>query len=47
MNCNDVTAILDTHRTRLSPAERCVVDEHLTSCEDCAAAWYAQTAMLG
>lgn len=48
MNCNDVSAILDAHRNeRLSPAERCAVDEHLCVCDDCAAAWHAQTTMLG
>jgi TonB family protein len=48
MNCNDVAAILDAHRNeQLSPAERCVVDEHLSCCDDCAAAWHAQAAMLG
>jgi TonB family protein len=48
MNCNDVSAVLDAHRSqRLSPAERCAIDEHLTACDDCTAAWHAQTAMLG
>jgi TonB family protein len=44
MNCNDVASILDTHRSaRLTAAERTTVDEHLTSCEDCDAAWHAHT----
>jgi TonB family protein len=48
MNCHDVAAILDTHRSaRLSAAERSTVDGHLTACEDCAAAWHAQAELLG
>jgi TonB family protein len=44
MNCNEVAAILDDHRLeRLTPAERCAVDEHVQGCEDCAAAWHAQS----
>src|SRR5688572_819517 len=47
MNCNDVAGILDAHRgTRLSAAERSSVDAHLTSCEDCASAWHAQTELV-
>jgi TonB family protein len=43
MNCNDVAAILDSHRSaRLTAAERTVVDEHCSTCEDCDAAWHAQ-----
>jgi TonB family protein len=43
MNCTEVATILDTHRiTRLSAAERAAVDEHLTTCENCDAAWHAQ-----
>jgi TonB family protein len=48
MHCNDIAAILDTHRSaRLSAAERATVDAHLTTCGDCAAAWHAQTELLG
>lgn len=48
MNCNDASAILDAHRyERLSPAERCAVDEHLTGCDNCTAAWHAHAAMVG
>src|SRR5688572_25233212 len=44
MNCNDVAAILDTHRSvRLTAAERSIVDQHLSACEDCGAAWHAHT----
>ncbi len=47
MNCNDVSAILDAHRDeRLSAAERCAVDDHLTACDDCAAAWHGHAAMV-
>jgi TonB family protein len=43
MNCNEIGALLDAHRrVRLSAAERTGVDEHLTACADCAAAWHAQ-----
>jgi TonB family protein len=44
MSCNDVASVLDTHRTaRLAPAERAHIDTHLAACDDCAAAWHAQT----
>jgi len=47
MNCNDVSAILDSHRTaRITAAERATVDGHLSTCEDCDAAWHAQTQLL-
>jgi TonB family protein len=47
MNCNEVSAILDSHRNaRLTAAERASVDEHLAACEDCGAAWFAQTELL-
>ena len=47
MNCNEVAAILDTHRSaRLAAAERAAVDMHLLECDDCAAAWHAQTELL-
>jgi TonB family protein len=47
MHCNDVAAILDSHRSaRLTAAERATVDEHLSTCEDCGAAWHAQTELL-
>ena len=47
MNCNGVAAILDSHRNaRLTAAERTTVDEHLSTCEDCDAAWHAQTELL-
>jgi TonB family protein len=43
MNCNDVSTILDERReARLTPAEHCAVDAHLSSCDDCARAWHAQ-----
>ena len=43
MNCNDVASILDSHRSaHLTAAERTTVDEHLSTCEDCDAAWHAQ-----
>ncbi len=43
MHCNDVAAILDSHRSaRLTAAERATVDEHCSTCEDCDAAWHAQ-----
>lgn len=46
MNCNGVAAILEDHRVaRLSPAERCDVDQHLHDCADCAAAWHADSAL--
>ena len=44
MNCIEVSAILDAHRSaRLSAAERANVDAHLATCEDCDAAWHAHT----
>ena len=47
MNCNDVAAILDSHRNaRLTPAERATVDEHCSACEDCDAAWHAHSELL-
>src|SRR5688572_30744753 len=47
MSCNDVTSVLDTHRSaRLAPAERAQVDAHLAACAECAAAWVAQTELL-
>ncbi|HXS79949.1 MAG TPA: TonB family protein [Gammaproteobacteria bacterium] len=47
MSCNDVASILDNHHsTRLTPAERARVDEHLLACSDCAAAWRAQDDLL-
>jgi TonB family protein len=47
MNCNDVAAILDHHRSAgLSAAERSAVDQHLCACNDCAAAWHAQNELL-
>jgi TonB family protein len=47
MNCTDVATILDDHaHPRLTAAERCALDEHVTSCEPCAHAWRAQTALL-
>jgi TonB family protein len=47
MNCNDVAAILDSHRSaRLTAAERSTIDVHLSACEDCDAAWHAQTELL-
>jgi protein TonB len=47
MNCTDVAAILDNHGLgRLSTAERCTFDEHVTGCEPCALAWHAQSALL-
>jgi len=47
MSCNDVASILGNHRTtRLTPAERAQVDEHLLACSDCAAAWRAQDDLL-
>jgi len=46
MNCNELATILDQHRAaRLTPAERCAVDEHILGCGDCAAAWRADAAM--
>jgi TonB family protein len=48
MNCTDVAAILDDHAlSRLSAADRCALDEHVTGCEPCALAWRAQNALLG
>ncbi len=47
MNCTDVAAILDDHAlSRLSAPDRCALDEHVTSCESCALAWHAQSALL-
>ena len=47
MNCTEVAAILDMHRSaRLAAAERAAVDMHLLECDDCAAAWLAQTELL-
>ncbi len=47
MNCNDVAAIVDSHRSaRLTPAERTTVDEHCLACEDCDAAWHAHSELL-
>jgi len=47
MNCEAISAILDTHRSpRLTAAERTAVDTHLISCGDCAAAWHAQDELL-
>jgi len=47
MNCTEVAAILDTHRSRrLAAAERAAVDMHLSECDDCAAAWLAQSELL-
>ena len=47
MNCTDVAAILDDHAlSRLSAADRCALDEHVTACEPCALAWSAQSALL-
>jgi TonB family protein len=48
MNCKELAAILDQHRAaRLTPAERCAVDEHVAGCADCAAAWHADIALRG
>jgi len=47
MNCNDVAAILDSNRSaRMTAAERATVDEHLSTCENCDAAWHAQTQLV-
>ena len=47
MNCTNVASILDDYaQARLSAAERCALDEHVGSCEPCAHAWRAQTALL-
>lgn len=47
MNCTDVSTILDERRERrLTAAERCTVDEHLATCDDCACAWHAQATLL-
>jgi TonB family protein len=47
MNCTDVAAILDDHAlTRLSAADRCALDEHVSGCEPCGFAWHAQNALL-
>jgi TonB family protein len=47
MNCTDVAARLDLHSSaRGGPAERADLDEHLAGCEDCAAAWRAETQLL-
>jgi len=46
MNCTDVAAILDHHAlSRLSAADRCALDEHVTGCEPCAFALHAQSAL--
>jgi TonB family protein len=48
MNCKELAAILDQHRAaRLTPTERCAVDEHVAGCADCAAAWHADIALRG
>ena len=47
MNCDDISTILDERREpRLTPAQRCALDEHLAACADCASAWHAE-AVLG
>jgi TonB family protein len=47
MNCTDVAAILDDHAlSRLSAADRCALDEHVTGCEPCSLACQAQNALL-
>ena len=47
MSCNDVASVLDNHRiAHLKPAERAQIDAHLASCEDCSAAWQAQSELL-
>jgi TonB family protein len=47
MNCNDVAAILDSNRSaQMTAAERATVDVHLSTCEDCDAAWHGQTELL-
>jgi TonB family protein len=47
MNCNDVAAILDSNRgAHMTAAERATVDVHLSTCEDCDAAWHAQTELM-
>lgn len=47
MKCTDVSTILDERRERrLTAAERCAVDEHLATCDDCACAWHAQATLL-
>jgi TonB family protein len=47
MNCTDIAAILDDHAlSRLSAADRCAFDEHVTGCEPCSLAWQAQSALL-
>jgi protein TonB len=44
MSCNDVASILVSHRaSRLAPAERAQVEEHLLGCADCSAAWHAES----
>jgi TonB family protein len=47
MNCNDVAAILDSNRSaHMTAAERATVDVHLSTCEDCDAAWHGQTELM-
>ena len=47
MNCTDVAAILDNHAlSRLSAADHCALDEHVTGCEPCALAWSAHGALI-
>jgi len=47
MNCTDIAKIMDEHaEAHLTTAERCALDEHAASCEPCALAWHAQTALL-
>src|SRR5882672_3956365 len=47
MNCNDIASILDEHaQSRLTPTERCALDEHVAICESCALALRAQSALL-
>src|SRR6186997_271650 len=47
MSCNDISSVLDTHRSeRLAPAERAKIDAHLAVCADCAAAWHAHSELL-
>ena len=46
MNCADIHTILDEHRdAQLNAAERRIVDAHLLGCEDCTAAWHANSEM--
>jgi TonB family protein len=47
MNCTDVAAIIDDQAlSRLSAADRCALDEHVTGCEPCSFACQAQSALL-